>query len=77
MTLWQLWCIAAVLLLVVEMFTRRLWFLCVAIGAALAGVAGMAAVGGGVTQLLVFGGATLLSALAVRPAQRGMPSGRR
>ena len=76
MTLWQLWCVAAVLLLVVEMFTRRLGFLCVAIGAALAGVAGMTSLASGVMQLFIFAGTTALSLFTIRPALRG-PRGRR
>ena len=35
---WLLWFIAAVLLLIAEMFTPGFWLACVAIGAAAAGV---------------------------------------
>jgi len=66
MAAWQLWCIAAVLLLVVEMFTRRFWFLCIAIGAALAGVVGMASTAGVGIQLASFVVGTLVSLRLVR-----------
>jgi len=51
---WQLWCIAAVLLLVVEMFTRKLRFLGLAMAAAAAGIAGMATSAGWPVQLGIF-----------------------
>jgi membrane protein implicated in regulation of membrane protease activity len=58
---WQLWCIAAVLLLVVEMFTRKLRFLGLALAAAAAGVAGMAASAGWPVELGIFVVGGLLS----------------
>lgn len=58
---WQLWCIGAVLLLVVEMFTRRLRFLGLALAAAAAGIAGMATAARWPVQLGVFLVVALLS----------------
>jgi len=63
---WQLWCIAAVLLLVVEMFTRRMRFLGLAVAAAAAGVAGMAAAAGWAIQLGIFLVGSLLSLRLVK-----------
>jgi len=63
---WQLWCIAAVLLLVVEMLTRRLRFLGLAMAAAAAGIAGMAAGAAWALQLGIFLAGSLLSLRLVR-----------
>jgi membrane protein implicated in regulation of membrane protease activity len=63
---WQLWCIAAVMLLVVEMFTRRMRFLGLAMAAAAAGVAGMAAAAGWAIQLAIFLVGSLLSLRLVK-----------
>jgi membrane protein implicated in regulation of membrane protease activity len=63
---WQLWCIAAVLLLVVEMFTRRMRLLGLAVAAAAAGVAGMAVAAGWAIQLGIFLVGSLLSLRLVK-----------
>lgn len=63
---WQLWCIAAVLLLVVEMFTRKLRLLGLAMAAAAAGVAGMATAAGWPVQLGIFVVGSLLSLRLVK-----------
>ena len=79
MSAWQLWSIAAVLLLVAEMFTGGFWLMCVAIGCAAAGVVGLIPLAGPVTQTIVFAAASLLSLLGLRPAlaRRFLVSGSR
>jgi membrane protein implicated in regulation of membrane protease activity len=64
---WQLWLIASVILLLAEMFVPSGFFLtAVAIGALAAMVISFLPFGL-TAQMLVFAGATLLSALSVRP----------
>ncbi len=64
---WQIWIIAAALLLVAEMFTTGFWLACVAIGALVASVVALLPVGL-VTQVIVFAGASVASLLGLRPA---------
>lgn len=68
MAAWQLWSILAVLLLVAEMFNGGFWLLCVAIGCAAAGLAGLVSFVGVITQSIIFAGTSLLSLVALRPA---------
>lgn len=67
MAAWQLWSILAVLLLVAEMFTGGFWLLCVALGCAAAGVAGLIPQAGLMTQTVVFAATSLLSLFGLRP----------
>lgn len=67
MAAWQLWSIVAVLLLVAEMFTGGFWLLCVALGCAAAGVAGLIPQAGLMTQTIVFAATSLLSLVGLRP----------
>lgn len=74
---WLIWFVAAVLLLIAEMFTSGFWLACVAIGCAAAGLVGLLPFTGPVSQLLTFAGASLLSMAGLRPAltRRFLPSG--
>ncbi|MGQ0702844.1 MAG: NfeD family protein [Gemmatimonadales bacterium] len=64
---WLLWFIAAVLLLIAEMFTPGFWLACVAVGAAAAGVVGLLPFVGPVAQVLTFAVTSLLSMIGLRP----------
>lgn len=64
---WQIWIIAAALLLVAEMFTTGFWLACVAIGALVAAGVALLPVGL-VPQVIAFAGATVASLLGLRPA---------
>lgn len=64
---WQIWIIAAALLLVAEMFTTGFWLACVAIGALVAAGVALLPVGL-VVQVIAFAGATVTSLLGLRPA---------
>jgi membrane protein implicated in regulation of membrane protease activity len=74
---WLLWLLAAVALLIAEMFTGGFWLACVAVGCAVAGVVGLLPFGGLVLQTISFAGASLLSLLGLRPVlnRRFLPSG--
>jgi len=64
---WQIWIIAAALLLVAEMFTTGFWLACVAIGALVA--AGVALLPFGlIPQVIAFAAAAVTSLVGVRPA---------
>ncbi|HLG06319.1 MAG TPA: NfeD family protein [Gemmatimonadales bacterium] len=77
MDAWLVWFIAAVLLLVAEMFTSGFWLACVAIGCAVAGVVGLLPFTGPITQGLTFAAASLVSMVGLRPVllRRFLPSG--
>jgi len=64
---WQIWIIAAALLLVAEMFTTGFWLACVAIGALVAAGVALLPVGL-ILQVIAFAGATVTSLLGLRPA---------
>lgn len=64
---WLLWFIAAVLLLIAEMFTPGFWLACVAVGAAAAGLVGLLPFAGPVAQVLTFAVTSLLSMIGLRP----------
>jgi membrane protein implicated in regulation of membrane protease activity len=68
MSAWQLWLIAAVGLLIAEMFTPGFWLACVAVGAAAAGLVALIPPAGAVTQTIVFAVSSLLSLVGLRPA---------
>ena len=64
---WQLWFLAAVGLLIAEMFTGGFWLFCVALACAVAGVLGLFPFAGPLSQLGAFTVAGLISMFAVRP----------
>lgn len=68
MAAWQVWFILAVVLLIAEMFTGGFWLLSVALGCAVAGVAGLIPLAGVLTQTIVFAATSLLSLVGIRPA---------
>lgn len=63
---WQVWIVAAALLLVAEMFAPGFWLASVAIGCLAAGIAGLFPIGL-LGQILVFAGSSLGSLLGLRP----------
>ena len=77
METWLLWFLAAVALIIAEMFTGGFWLACVAVGCAAAGLVGLLPVGGLITQTITFAAASLLSLAGLRPAlsRRFLPSG--
>ncbi len=74
---WLLWLLAAVALLIAEMFTSGFWLACVAVGCAAAGLVGLLPFTGLVSQGITFVAASLLSLAGLRPAlnRRFLPSG--
>jgi membrane protein implicated in regulation of membrane protease activity len=74
---WLLWFLAAVALLIAEMFTGGFWLACVAVGCAAAGLIGLLPFGGLIAQTISFAAASLLSLAGLRPAlnRRFLPSG--
>jgi membrane protein implicated in regulation of membrane protease activity len=74
---WLIWFLAAVALLIAEMFTGGFWLACVAVGCAVAGVVGLLPVGGLAVQTITFAAASLASLAGLRPAliRRFLPSG--
>jgi membrane protein implicated in regulation of membrane protease activity len=74
---WLVWFLAAVALLIAEMFTGGFWLACVAVGCAAAGLVGLLPFGGLIAQTITFAGASLLSLAGLRPAlnRRFLPSG--
>lgn len=63
---WQIWIVAAALLLVAEMFTPGFWLASVAVGCLAAGVAGLLPIGL-LGQVLVFAATTVGSLFGLRP----------
>jgi len=74
---WLVWLLAAVALLIAEMFTGGFWLACVAVGCAAAGVVGLLPFGGLVLQTITFAVASLLSLAGLMPAltRKFLPSG--
>lgn len=66
MSSWQIWIVAAALLLVAEMFNPGFWLASVAIGCLAAGLAGILPIGL-FGQILVFAAATVGSLFGLRP----------
>ena len=64
---WLIWFLAAIALLVSEMFTAGFWLACLAVGAAVAGVVALIPGLGPAVQGLVFAASSLLSIAALRP----------
>jgi membrane protein implicated in regulation of membrane protease activity len=64
---WQLWFVAAVLLIVAEMFTPGFWLASLAIGAGAAGVLALIPGVGAVLQTITFAVTSLASLAGVRP----------
>lgn len=67
MDAWHLWVIAALLLVVSEMFNGDFWLVCLGIGALLAAAVSLV-VPGLVPGILAFSGGSLVSLWMVRPA---------
>lgn len=63
---WQVWIVAALMLLVAEMFAPGFWLACVAVGS-LAAALVAAVLPGLVAPVLTFSAATVLSLVALRP----------
>lgn len=63
---WQIWIVAATLLLVAEMFAPGFWLASVAVGCLAAGLAGLLPIGL-LGQVLVFAGTTVGSLFGLRP----------
>ncbi len=72
---WLIWFVAAVTLLIAEMFTSGFWLACVAVGAA-AGLVGLLPFGLA-PEMIAFAAGSLLSLAGLRPAlnRRFLPSG--
>jgi membrane protein implicated in regulation of membrane protease activity len=64
---WLIWFLAAIALFVAEMFTAGFWLACLAVGAVVAGVAGLIPGLGVATQGITFAAASLLSMVGLRP----------
>lgn len=64
---WLLWFLAAIALLVSEMFTAGFWLACLAVGAAVAGVVGLVPGLGFVSQGIAFAVASIVSMVGLRP----------
>lgn len=64
---WLLWFLAAIALLVSEMFTAGFWLACLAVGAALAGFVGLVPGLGLVTQGIAFALGSIASMAGLRP----------
>lgn len=67
MDAWHLWVIAALLLVVAEMFNGDFWLVCLGLGALLAAAVSLV-IPGIVPGILVFSAGSLLSLWMVRPA---------
>jgi len=74
---WLIWFLAAVALLIAEMFTSGFWLACVAVGCAVAGVVGLLPFTGVVAEIVAFAAGSLASLAGLRPAlnRRFLPSG--
>lgn len=66
MSAWQIWVVAAALLLVAEMFAPGFWLASVAVGCLAAGLAGLLPIGL-IGQIFVFAGGSLGSLFGLRP----------
>jgi membrane protein implicated in regulation of membrane protease activity len=64
---WQVWFVAAVLLLIAEMFTPGFWLACAAIGCLAAGVVGLIPFTGLALQTITFAVTSVLSMVGLRP----------
>ncbi|HEV8509024.1 MAG TPA: NfeD family protein [Gemmatimonadales bacterium] len=64
---WLLWFLAAIALLVAEMFTAGFWVACLAVGAAVAGVVALVPGLGIVSQGIAFALSSIVSMAGLRP----------
>jgi len=64
---WLLWFLAAIALLVSEMFTAGFWLACLAVGAAVAGLVGLVPGLGFVSQGIAFAVSSIVSMIGLRP----------
>lgn len=64
---WLIWFLAAIALLVAEMFTAGFWLACLAVGAAVAGFLGLVPGLGFITQGIAFAFSSVVSMVGLRP----------
>lgn len=64
---WLIWFLAAIALMVSEMFTAGFWLACLAVGASVAGLLGLVPGLGFVTQGIAFAVASTASMIGLRP----------
>lgn len=64
---WLIWFLAAIALLVSEMFTAGFWLACLAVGAAVAGLVGLIPGLGFISQGIAFTVASMASMVGLRP----------
>jgi len=64
---WLIWFVAAIALVVAEMFTAGFWIACLAVGAVAAGIAALVPGLGPAVQGITFAASSLLSMAGLRP----------
>jgi len=64
---WLIWFLAAIALVVAEMFTAGFWLACLAVGCAAAGLLGLIPFVGAAVQTIAFAGVSLASMIGLRP----------
>jgi membrane protein implicated in regulation of membrane protease activity len=64
---WLIWFLAAVMLIVAEMFTTGFWMACLAVGCVAAGLVGLVPFAGAALQTIAFAATSLASMIGLRP----------
>lgn len=64
---WLIWFLAAIALIVAEMFTTGFWMACLAVGCAVAGVVGLVPFAGAALQTIAFAATSVVSMFGLRP----------
>lgn len=64
---WLIWFLAAIALIVAEMFTTGFWMACLAVGCAVAGLVGLVPFAGATLQTIAFAATSLASMIGLRP----------
>jgi membrane protein implicated in regulation of membrane protease activity len=64
---WLIWFLAAIALIVAEMFTTGFWMACLAVGCAVAGLVGLVPFAGAALQTIAFAATSLVSMIGLRP----------
>lgn len=64
---WLIWFVAAVVLVVAEMFTAGFWLACLAVGCVAAGLVGLIPVAGLTLETIAFTATSLASMIGLRP----------
>jgi membrane protein implicated in regulation of membrane protease activity len=64
---WLIWFLAAVVLIVAEMFTTGFWMACLAVGCVAAGLVGLVPFAGAALQTIAFTVTSLASMIGLRP----------